>query len=599
MKGIPEGPVAAGAFLLYAATACPTVPFGDAGELVAAADCLGVAHPPGYPVWTALGRLALVLLPVGEPAYRVALLSALLAAGAAGLLVYWVRKATGSAWGGAAAGTALALSNTFWDVATVAEVYSFHVLLMIALLAAAWGATHAGAPERRAWSAFGAGAALGLGLAHHPTIVLALPAAAVLAWPGRGRLERRHALRAWAIAFGIAAMIPVAAYVWLLLRSRGGPPSNWGNPSTLAALWTHATAHQYRFYDMGWAGLARPEAWGRGLLFLARDGGFVTALAALFGLTASRRRVAPWVLLFGASVLFALRYGVADVEPYYLPAIVALAGLAGEGVARLRGRAKPAAAVALVAVSCLALHGRERNRRGLDSAILYGRDLLATLPQGATLVGDGDDLFLVAYLNRVLGERRDVTVLDRDDQVYPSADGAFEKVSGPLFFMTVPSFALPPGTVLEPFGLLFRVERGGAAPADDASVWASYHEEELRRQAARYDEPWARTLAAWYPLMRGRRALFEGDRARGLELLQDAARLAPEEEPIRNTLGAVYGTLGDYRRAVREFEIAVKARPMSLRAWANLARARSLAGDPLGAAAAQRVVDRLAPPQRR
>ena len=38
------------AFLLYLATACPTVYFGDSGELIAAADSLGVAHPPGYPI---------------------------------------------------------------------------------------------------------------------------------------------------------------------------------------------------------------------------------------------------------------------------------------------------------------------------------------------------------------------------------------------------------------------------------------------------------------------------------------------------------------------------------------------------------------------
>ena len=41
-------------FFLYLATACPTVYFGDSGELIAAADSLGVAHPPGYPIYTLL-----------------------------------------------------------------------------------------------------------------------------------------------------------------------------------------------------------------------------------------------------------------------------------------------------------------------------------------------------------------------------------------------------------------------------------------------------------------------------------------------------------------------------------------------------------------
>ena len=70
------GWVAAGTFAVYLATVCPTVPFGDGGELIAAADSLGVAHPPGYPLYTTLGWGALHVLP-GEPALRMNLLSAL------------------------------------------------------------------------------------------------------------------------------------------------------------------------------------------------------------------------------------------------------------------------------------------------------------------------------------------------------------------------------------------------------------------------------------------------------------------------------------------------------------------------------------------
>ena len=40
------------AFAVFVATLCPTIWFGDGPELIAAADCLGVAHPPGYPLFT-------------------------------------------------------------------------------------------------------------------------------------------------------------------------------------------------------------------------------------------------------------------------------------------------------------------------------------------------------------------------------------------------------------------------------------------------------------------------------------------------------------------------------------------------------------------
>src|SRR5947209_3952032 len=45
------------ALAVYTRTLCPTVAAGDSGELTAAASLGGVAHPPGYPIWTMLARL--------------------------------------------------------------------------------------------------------------------------------------------------------------------------------------------------------------------------------------------------------------------------------------------------------------------------------------------------------------------------------------------------------------------------------------------------------------------------------------------------------------------------------------------------------------
>ncbi|MBN3276043.1 TM260 protein, partial [Polyodon spathula] len=63
---------------------------GDSGELITAACELGVAHPPGYPLFTLLARLALDLLPFGPPAYRVNLLNGLLGAVASASLCFTV-----------------------------------------------------------------------------------------------------------------------------------------------------------------------------------------------------------------------------------------------------------------------------------------------------------------------------------------------------------------------------------------------------------------------------------------------------------------------------------------------------------------------------
>ena len=77
--------VAIAAFLVYAATLCPTIYAGDSGELAVAATTLGIAHPPGYPLWTLLGRIAVLFLP-GTPAFSLNLFSAICGAAAAGFV---------------------------------------------------------------------------------------------------------------------------------------------------------------------------------------------------------------------------------------------------------------------------------------------------------------------------------------------------------------------------------------------------------------------------------------------------------------------------------------------------------------------------------
>ena len=75
----------AASLALYVSTLAPTLTWGwndtgvDGGELLAAANTLGVAHPPGYPTYILLLKGFATLVPVGDFAYRGNLLSAVLA----------------------------------------------------------------------------------------------------------------------------------------------------------------------------------------------------------------------------------------------------------------------------------------------------------------------------------------------------------------------------------------------------------------------------------------------------------------------------------------------------------------------------------------
>ena len=70
---------------LYLATASAHDGWLDSGEFVAQAVALGVAHPPGHPLAALVGKLV-TLLPLGPLPWRIAVVSAVCAAIAAGAL---------------------------------------------------------------------------------------------------------------------------------------------------------------------------------------------------------------------------------------------------------------------------------------------------------------------------------------------------------------------------------------------------------------------------------------------------------------------------------------------------------------------------------
>jgi len=114
---------------LYAATLAPSVLPGDSGEFQIAAPTLGIPHPTGYPLYLVLGRL-FSLLPMASVAYRLNLFSAVAAAGAV-WAVYRAGRALGLRPTASLLGASLlAVSETFWNQATIAEKYALNALFV-------------------------------------------------------------------------------------------------------------------------------------------------------------------------------------------------------------------------------------------------------------------------------------------------------------------------------------------------------------------------------------------------------------------------------------------------------------------------------------
>ncbi len=107
-------------FALYLFTLVPTVLPADNGEFQLVAWKLGIAHPPGYPLYTMAGWLFSRFF--ASPAFALNLLSAILASITLVFVSRTVRMLTQSSLAGVLAAALLGVSTTFWAQATTANI---------------------------------------------------------------------------------------------------------------------------------------------------------------------------------------------------------------------------------------------------------------------------------------------------------------------------------------------------------------------------------------------------------------------------------------------------------------------------------------------
>jgi hypothetical protein len=215
---------------VYSATLAPSVLMADAGEFQFAAPLAAIAHPTGYPLYLILGWLWSQLYPFGTPAYKMNLLSAVFAAAAVAVMylvaLRVIRIAGFLRHPGLHRGIALlsalllAFSLTFWSQAVIAEVYALNALLIAGLLYTLLGWLQGD----RGWKGLIPTALFfGLGLAHHRTIILWLPAIVLTIWLAEAgsrekRLEWKHL--AWLLA---PALLPLLVYLYVPIRAPATP----------------------------------------------------------------------------------------------------------------------------------------------------------------------------------------------------------------------------------------------------------------------------------------------------------------------------------------------------------------------------------------
>jgi len=425
--------LAAAAFGVYLRTLCPSLYWGDCGELATVAATLGIPHPTGYPLYCLLGKAWTLLLPMGSPVWRLNVLSAVFGSLAVACLYGFARAVALPRPLALTAGGLLAFSSTFWQQCLITETYTLAAFFtcLLLLLAARWKARGCRAGDLRLLAV-----AYGFTLTSHQTNTLFLPGfVAFVLWsaPALRRLGDRAIRGEWAKTLGLGAL-PLLTYLYLPLRARMHPAYNWGDIETPFAFFYHVTGRVFSdgmFHDP----LSRVK-----LHFLSWVGNMpleyswpLVALCALgLGLFWRQRAERPlallltWIIL--ADIVFAINYSIYNAYIYFIPCYIVMSVCAARcllGLWRtLEPRVEPAkrpayaafgALCALALIPTQAVGHHAVSLHGNWTCYDYSRNLLASVPPHGLLIENGDDTagFGVTYLQMVEGQRPDVTLIRR------------------------------------------------------------------------------------------------------------------------------------------------------------------------------------------
>ena len=498
---LPLAAAVLGPLVVYVLTLSHGVALEDDGLFLMAGAHLGIAHPPGYPIYTLILHL-FMQLPFGTPAFLGHLSSAVLGALACGGIYLCARLLGAAALPALAAAWLFGVSEHMWSQSIIAEVYSLNSLFFFSVYALL---LHGLRDRQRLWTLIAAAALYGMSLANHwPLMILTAPGLFLLILPAGKAMFRRLPM-----LFGVAALGAAVPYVWMFLRAQQNPKiSFYGSMNGLGDLWYHISRKGYSHY------YGSAPKWGDNLEFLRWFAGesvwqltLPAFLLALVGLAVLLRRrqlaeAGSGLLVFLAQSLvlivltnFSFNYiQVGIFRPYPLVCYGLLAIWSAVGFQllvdclgprlHLDQSRRPILSVALAAVLILAMvsfsvqeNWRKNNRSADDFPEKYAEMVFGHVePDAIMLVSNDLETGVLGYYHFVENRRPDIILMPRIGYVYNNNLNSprmshkerrkilrefIGRTDGPVFFSSGTRRSFCPGCEVRNYGFIKKVLRDG------------------------------------------------------------------------------------------------------------------------------------------
>ena len=423
-------------FAVYATTAPRSVALEDDALFIGNLHFFGVAHPPGYPLYTLAGGLLYHAIFFLDPAYKAHLISGIAATATCCALFIILRQLAIPLITATLTAFAYGVSKTFWSQAIIAEVYTFNTFLFFATTACI---LHAIQTNKWQWS-IPILIACGLSV-HHPLFILA-----GIGWivflPSLYRMDKKRFL--WSPL--IIAVIVIIFYGWMVWRSHANPVYNfsgiilewnhlwylvsrgvYANP-LLVADWDNYAGYfvlfiRYCFIEFGGIGFVFAVIGSVVLFWQKNNNG---------NLPARRIGISLWLTFLCSSVVIILltkfthsqhQHNIFRVYPLIAYGVAAIWVAVGIGYIAQRFMPRhrqliTATISAVIAATILVSHWDFNNRRDEHWVEEFGRLVLDIPAPNSVLFLSGDWDLPLGYLHFVGKARPDLTLHSTNGLIY-------------------------------------------------------------------------------------------------------------------------------------------------------------------------------------
>jgi len=434
------------AITLYLFTLAPSVVtlFDDSLEFQLVTHQLGIAHPTGYPLYTILGKL-FTIIPIGNVAFRVNLMSAVFGAITIGLvtaIIIMIGRhiyTQTSIWqiylGGVVGGLALTISPIFWQQATIAEVYTLNsffisLIVLIAIL------PNDKNQQKLHYKSYLLATLFGLSLTHHRTMILLLPAVTFYLLY---QYKNKHQFYPspfipYLLSLTVLFLLPLSLYLYLPLRGHiGSLDGTYQN--SWAGFWQQVTASGYGSTFLFGNPFGQERTIGFYIDLLKQQFAWLTILGCLGIAILILYKQTAWLILttttFLSYTLFNLFYNVADIEVFFIPVFMIWAVWMGIGLLGLfhwlNQLCPPGARWLLMGVITglillqvaimIQQNWQPLLARNQWTVHDYGLDILKQpLPENATIIGIVGEMTLLRYFQQTEGLRPDIETIAADKE---------------------------------------------------------------------------------------------------------------------------------------------------------------------------------------